>query len=71
MLQMRHLRFGLRTLASAAASNPKMVSPKTQALLDRCLRVDHAGEFGAVRIYEGQIAVLGRTSVGALLEVCR
>lgn len=26
----------------------------------RMLRVDHAGEFGAVRIYEGQLAVLGR-----------
>jgi ubiquinone biosynthesis monooxygenase Coq7 len=26
----------------------------------RMLRVDHAGEFGAVRIYQGQLAVLGR-----------
>ncbi|MGQ0662256.1 MAG: demethoxyubiquinone hydroxylase family protein [Pseudomonadota bacterium] len=25
----------------------------------RMLRVDHAGEYGAVRIYEGQLAVLG------------
>lgn len=25
----------------------------------RMMRVDHAGEFGAVRIYEGQLAVLG------------
>jgi ubiquinone biosynthesis monooxygenase Coq7 len=25
----------------------------------RMLRVDHAGEFGAVRIYDGQLAVLG------------
>jgi len=29
-------------------------------LIERILRVDHAGEFGAVRIYEGQLAVLGR-----------
>ncbi|MCF8507081.1 MAG: demethoxyubiquinone hydroxylase family protein [Caulobacter sp.] len=28
--------------------------------LDRMLRVDQAGEFGAVRIYEGQMAVLGK-----------
>jgi len=28
----------------------------------RALRVNHAGEYGAVRIYEGQLAVLGRTS---------
>jgi 3-demethoxyubiquinol 3-hydroxylase len=26
----------------------------------RMLRVDHAGEYGAVRIYQGQLAVLGR-----------
>jgi ubiquinone biosynthesis monooxygenase Coq7 len=29
------------------------------------IRVDHAGEYGAVRIYEGQLAVLGRRSAGA------
>jgi ubiquinone biosynthesis monooxygenase Coq7 len=27
-------------------------------LIDRIIRVDHAGEFGARRIYEGQLAVL-------------
>ena len=27
----------------------------------RMLRVDHAGEYGATRIYEGQLAVLGRS----------
>jgi len=32
-----------------------------QDLVARMIRVDHAGEFGAVRIYEGQLAVLGRT----------
>ena len=26
--------------------------------VDAMIRVDHAGEFGAVRIYEGQLAVL-------------
>ena len=29
------------------------------ALVARMIRVDHAGELGAVRIYEGQLAVLG------------
>ncbi len=29
--------------------------------LDRILRVDHAGEYGAKRIYAGQLAVLGRS----------
>ncbi len=32
-----------------------------EKLVARMIRVDHAGEFGAVRIYEGQLAVLGRT----------
>lgn len=31
------------------------------------LRVDHAGETAAVRIYEGQRAVLGHTAEGPLL----
>ena len=41
-----------------------------QALLDSFLRVDHAGEYGAVRIYEGQLAVLGKCTIGPqLLEM--
>ncbi|MGF1607819.1 MAG: demethoxyubiquinone hydroxylase family protein [Kiloniellales bacterium] len=31
-----------------------------RALVERTIRVDHAGEYGARRIYEGQLAVLGR-----------
>jgi ubiquinone biosynthesis monooxygenase Coq7 len=34
----------------------------------RMLRVDHAGEHGAVRIYEGQLAVLGRTPAGDVIR---
>lgn len=33
--------------------------PHDHALIDRIVRVDHAGEYGAVRIYAGQLAVLG------------
>ncbi len=29
-------------------------------LVERMIRVDHAGEYGAARIYEGQLSVLGR-----------
>ena len=29
--------------------------------VERMIRVDQAGEFGAVRIYEGQLAILGRS----------
>ena len=32
--------------------------------VEAMIRVDHAGEFGALRIYEGQLAVLSRTSAG-------
>lgn len=32
-----------------------------EGMLDRIIRVDHAGEFGAVQIYKGQLAVLART----------
>jgi ubiquinone biosynthesis monooxygenase Coq7 len=34
--------------------------PSPQQVVDRVLRVDQAGEYGAVRIYQGQRAVLGR-----------
>jgi ubiquinone biosynthesis monooxygenase Coq7 len=37
----------------------------------RLVRVDHAGEYGAKRIYEGQIAVLGRTRIGPTLRHMR
>lgn len=36
--------------------------------VDSIIRVDHAGELGADRIYAGQMAVLGRTSVGPLIQ---
>jgi ubiquinone biosynthesis monooxygenase Coq7 len=31
-------------------------------LVERIIRVDHAGEYGARRIYDGQLAVLGKAS---------
>ena len=34
----------------------------------RFIRVDHAGEYGAERIYAGQLAVLGRGSKGDMLR---
>ena len=33
--------------------------PTAREAVERMIRVDHAGEYGAVRIYEGQLAVLG------------
>jgi len=34
----------------------------------RMIRVDHAGEYGALRIYAGQLAVLGKSDKGDLLR---
>lgn len=36
--------------------------------LNRMIRVNHAGEFGAKQIYAGQIAILGNTEVGDTLR---
>lgn len=62
---------GCRRFASSEAVKHARVrhSPKTEHLLDRTLRVDHAGEFGAVQIYKGQLAVLGRSDVAPTLQV--
>ncbi len=45
--------------------------PSPRRELERLVRVDHAGEYGAKRIYEGQIAVLGKTRVGPMLRHMR
>ncbi|MCB2102746.1 MAG: demethoxyubiquinone hydroxylase family protein [Rhodobacterales bacterium] len=42
--------------------------PDKAALVDRVIRVDHAGEYGAVRIYEGQLAVLGKSAAGPVIR---
>lgn len=38
--------------------------PDARRRVGRILRVDHAGEYGARRIYEGQLAVLGHAASG-------
>jgi ubiquinone biosynthesis monooxygenase Coq7 len=52
----------VRAKAELRGTRPAL--PGTQKPLpseiDAMIRVDHAGEFGALRIYEGQLAVLGR-----------
>ena len=41
--------------------------PAGADLTGRVLRVDHAGEYGAKRIYDGQLAVLGGTASGKII----
>jgi len=42
--------------------------PRKDELIARMIRVDQAGEYGAVRIYAGQLAVLGRTEAGPAIR---
>jgi 3-demethoxyubiquinol 3-hydroxylase len=42
--------------------------PRPETEVARMIRVDHAGEYGAARIYAGQLALLGRGPGGAILR---
>jgi ubiquinone biosynthesis monooxygenase Coq7 len=42
--------------------------PSTEATVARMIRVDHAGEYGAARIYAGQLAVLHRSGKAPVLR---
>jgi ubiquinone biosynthesis monooxygenase Coq7 len=42
--------------------------PSAADMAERMIRVDHAGEYGATRIYAGQLAVLGRRGKGDLIR---
>lgn len=50
---------------------PRPVSPGSPPDTESMIRVDHAGEYGAVRIYEGQLAVLKRrkNAAGAVATI--
>ncbi|XP_027056958.1 5-demethoxyubiquinone hydroxylase, mitochondrial [Pocillopora verrucosa] len=59
------LRVSRRCLCSQA-TRTRVTRPRSH--IDRIIRVDHAGELGADRIYAGQMAVLGKTSVGPTIQ---
>lgn len=54
----RQLFGGSKQYGTSSRPTPEEVRAK--AMRDRFLRVDHAGELGADRIYAGQMAVLGK-----------
>lgn len=57
------------TSASATASQTVQSKQKRASpLIDEIIRINHAGELGADRIYAGQHAVLGKTPVGPTLQ---
>ena len=53
-------------------TNPKKKLNKEKTdryILEEIIRVDHAGEYGATRIYDGQIAVFGKnTNIGKTIK---
>lgn len=52
----------IRTTTRAMSQNVNRPSP----MIDKFVRVDHAGELGADRIYAGQMAVLGKKDLAQL-----
>ncbi|GAB1860991.1 5-demethoxyubiquinone hydroxylase, mitochondrial [Camponotus japonicus] len=60
---MLHIRaVGVRMASTSAATSA------SGKILDSIIRVDHAGELGADRIYAGQMAVLGKTTIGPTIQ---
>lgn len=59
-------RQAYRVLCRAVSTQVK--ERKTKALLDKIIRIDHAGEYGAKRIYQGQLSVLKDTPSGPVIK---
>ena len=51
------------------ATIPSESSGRPRPTVDRVVRVSHAGEYTANRIYEGQMSVLGDSSIGTTIQV--
>jgi ubiquinone biosynthesis monooxygenase Coq7 len=60
---------GVQPLAAVLPARPALPGDLSPAqLVERMIRVDHAGEFGARRIYEGQLAVLKNHPDAAIIR---
>lgn len=69
MQQLRQRLYQISIRSSAHYSTTTNTSSKRPSrLIDEIIRVDHAGELGADRIYAGQMAVLGNTKVGPTIQ---
>ena len=62
----QHKGTGMKQKKAEQAELPGDLSQSD--LVKRFIRVNHAGEFGAKRIYEGQLAVLKNTKEAAVIE---
>ncbi len=56
------------TAAKSGHRRPLPGDPGPRGLVRRMIRVDHAGEYGAKRIYDGQLAVLKRSPVAPVIR---
>lgn len=54
--------------SASASDKTKPTQKRASPLIDEIIRINHAGELGADRIYAGQHAILGKTPVGPTLE---
>ncbi|XP_051160643.1 5-demethoxyubiquinone hydroxylase, mitochondrial [Leptopilina boulardi] len=68
------LRFGQKSLTRLMSSDATQTASaatnsRASNIVDSIVRVDHAGELGADRIYAGQMAILGRSKVGPTIQL--
>jgi ubiquinone biosynthesis monooxygenase Coq7 len=56
------------TTQKSTLDMPLPGDPTREERLAQIIRVNQAGEFGAKRIYEGQLAVLGKTADGTIIK---
>ena len=61
MVQKKKSKFKKKTIKKKQSSK-KSKTLTDKKILDEIIRVDHAGEYGATRIYDGQIAIFGKDS---------
>src|SRR5436190_16599812 len=54
---------------STRGARPRAPGVQAEKDLEAMIRVDHAGEYGAVRIYEGQLAVLGSRATASVQAI--
>ncbi|XP_015587334.1 5-demethoxyubiquinone hydroxylase, mitochondrial isoform X2 [Cephus cinctus] len=57
-----------RSVRYASTFPQVRLNPKAKKLIHPMIRVNHAGELAADRIYAGQMAILGKTSVGPTIQ---
>lgn len=55
-------------MTTITADNRLPGGPDKKTLIDQIIRVNQAGEYGAKRIYEGQLAVLGDSDAAPVLK---